>query len=166
MQNQLSLVRGGLFGSVQTNVKFMSTTQQSHRRPAGNGLDMHVGAVIAFAAVAIVCALYTVVVTLSAISTLVFAVLGLVAGACAVTLMQPVPHQEAVSKIGHPVAHPPVPASPVAGTRIRTDAPDDLLAIVRMVRFVDEEAKSGDAAALPTSPFGVPCVSSTCGMSS
>ena len=52
MQNQLSLVRGGLFGSVQTNVKFVSTTPQSHRRPAGNGLDMHVGAVIAFAAVA------------------------------------------------------------------------------------------------------------------
>jgi Flp pilus assembly protein TadB len=80
----------------------MSTTQQSHRRPADNGLDVHVGAVIAFAAVAIVCALYTVVVTLSAINTLVFAVLGLVAGASAVTLMQPVPHQEAASKTGHP----------------------------------------------------------------
>jgi hypothetical protein len=28
-----------------------------------------------------------------------------------------------------------------------------LLAIVRMVRFVDEEAKCGDAAVLPTAPF-------------
>ena len=121
----------------------MSTTPQSHRRPAGNGLDMHVGAVIAFAAVAIVCALYTMVVTLSALNTLVFAVFGLVAGACAVTVMESVPHREALSKTGHPVAKPPVPSPPVAGTRIRTDAPDDLLAIVRMVRFVDEEAKFG-----------------------
>ena len=153
MQNHLSLARGDLFGSVQTNVKFMSTTPQSHRRPAGNGLDKHVGAVIAFAAVAIVCALYTMVVTLSAINTLVFAVLGLVAGACAVTLMKPVPHQETASKIGHPVAKPPVPLHPVAGTRIRTDAPDDLLAIVSLVRFVDGEAESGDAAVLPTAPF-------------
>jgi hypothetical protein len=151
VQNQLSLVRGDLFGSVQTNVKFIGTTPQSHRRPAGNGLDRHVGAVIGFAAVAIVCALYTMVVTLSAINTLVFAVLGLVAGACAVTMMESVPHQEAVSKAGHPVAKSPVP-SPVAGTRIRTDAPDDLLAIVRMVRFVDEEAKCGDAAVLPAAP--------------
>ena len=143
MQNQLSLVRGDLFGSVQTNVKFMGTTPQSHRRPAGNGLDTHVGAVIAFAAVAIVCALYTMVVTLSAINTLVFAVLGLVAGACAVTMMESVPHQEVLSKIAHPVARPPVPSPPAAGTRMRTDAPDDLLAIVSLVRFVDGEAKFG-----------------------
>jgi hypothetical protein len=121
----------------------MSTTPQSHRRPAGNGLDMHVGAVIAFAAVAIVCALYTMVVTLSAINTLVFAVFGLVAGACAVTIMESVPHQEAVSKLGHPPAKLPVPSPPVAGTRIRTDAPDDLLAIVSLVRFVDGETKFG-----------------------
>ena len=121
----------------------MSTTPQSHRRPAGNGLDMHVGAVIAFAAVAIACALYTMVVTLSAINTLVFAVFGLVAGACAVMIMESVPRQEAVSKLGHPPAKLPVSSPPVAGTRICTDAPDDLLAIVSLVRFVDGEAKFG-----------------------
>jgi len=142
VQNHLSLARGDLFGSVQTNVKFMSTTPQSNRRPADNGLDRHVGAVIAFAVVAIVCTLYTMVVTLSAINTLVFALLGLVAGACAVTMMESVPHQEALSKISHAIATPPVPPAPVAGTHIRRDAPNDLLAIVRLVRIVDGEAAS------------------------
>jgi len=142
VQNQLSLVRGDLFGSVQTNVKFMSTTPQSHRRPADNGLDRHVGAVIAFAVVAIACTLYTMVVTLSAINTLVFALLGLVAGACAVTMMESGPHQEALSTISHAMTRPPVPPPSVAGTHIRRDVPNDLLAIVRLVRIVDGEATS------------------------
>jgi hypothetical protein len=135
----------------------MSTTPQYHRRPAGNGLDMHVGAVIALAVVAIACALYAMVATLSAINTLVFAVLGLVAGACAVRVMASVPHQEALS-IGHAIAKPLVPPRPVVGTHIRTDAPDDLLAIVRLVRIVDGETTFSDATSRVSQ--------STCGVSS
>jgi|SRR4026207_2317312 hypothetical protein len=103
----------------------MSTTPQSNRRPEGNGLAIHVGAVIAFTVVAIVCALYTMVVTLPPTNTLVFAVLGLGAGACAVKIMESLPH-------------PTVPPPPIAVTDIRTDASDDLLAIVSLMRVVTE----------------------------
>jgi GAF domain-containing protein len=139
----------------------MSTAPQPNRRPAGNGLVIHVGAVIAFAVVAIVCALYTMVVTLPPGTTLVFAVLGLGAGACAVKIMESMPHQETLSKIGHAIAKPPVPPPPVAVTEIR-HAPDDLLAIVSLVRFVDGEATFGDAAALATAPLSRILTDTTC----
>jgi GAF domain-containing protein len=140
----------------------MRTTPQSNRRPAGNGLVIHVGAVIAFTVIAIVCALYTMVVTLPPINTLVFAVLGLGAGACAVKTMESVPHQEELSKIGHAIAKPPVPPPPIAVTDIRTDAPDDLLAIVSLVRVVDGEAKFGDAATLATASLSRILTATTC----
>ena len=131
----------------------MSTTWQCNRRPAGNGLGIHAGAVIAFTVVGIVCALYAVVVTLPPINTLVFAVLGLGAGGCAVKIMESVPQQEELSRIGYAIAKPPVPPAPLAVTNVRTDAPDNLLAIVRLVRVVDGEAKFGDTATLaPASP--------------
>jgi hypothetical protein len=66
-------------------------------------------------------------------------------------MMESVPHQEAVSKAGHP-------GRKISGTFPGRRDPhsyrcaDDLLAIVRMVRFVDEEAKCGDAAVLPAAP--------------
>src|SRR4029078_2925479 len=44
----------------------------------------------------------------------------------AAEVMEPVPHQEALSKIGRSVSVPHVPPPPVAATDIRTDAPDDL----------------------------------------
>jgi putative nucleotidyltransferase with HDIG domain len=64
----------------------MGTAPQSNRRPAINGLDIHVGAVIVFGFVAIVWAVSTIVVTPPPVNTLVFAALGLVAGACAVKI--------------------------------------------------------------------------------
>jgi len=128
----------------------MSTTPQSNRRPAGNGLVIHVGAVIAFTVVAIVCALYTMVVTLSSINTLMFAVLGLGSGACAVKMMESVP------------AKPPVPPPPLAVTDNRTHAPDDLLAIVSLVRVVDGEAKFGDTATLAAAPLSRILTDTTC----
>src|SRR4029079_15763930 len=64
----------------------MSTAPQATRRPAGNGLDIHVGAVIVSGIVGIVYAIYTMLVTPPPMNTLVFAALGLVAGACAVKI--------------------------------------------------------------------------------
>src|SRR5262245_56704146 len=66
--------------------KFMSTAPQPDRRPAGNGLDLHVAAVIVSGLVGIVYAIYTMLVTPPPMNTLVFAALGLVAGACAVKI--------------------------------------------------------------------------------
>ena len=64
----------------------MSTAPQAARRPAGNGLDVHVGAVIVSGLVGIVYAIYTMLVTPPPMNTLVFAALGLVAGVCAVKI--------------------------------------------------------------------------------
>jgi hypothetical protein len=114
-----------LFGTIQTNVKFMDTAPHPNRRPAGNGLGIHVGAVIVFTVVAIACALYTMVVTMPPINTLMFAVLGLGTGACAVKIMGS-------------VSPPPVPPPPITVTDIPTDASDDLLAIVSLMRVVTE----------------------------
>jgi putative nucleotidyltransferase with HDIG domain len=63
--------------------------------------------------------------------------------------MDPVPHQEALTKIGRAISAPQAPA-PSTATEIRTDAPDDLLAIVSLARVLGGEATFGDAAALAT----------------
>ena len=66
----------------------------------------------------------------------------------AAVAMEPVPHQEALSRIGRAISAPqPLPA-PV--TEIRADAPDDLLAIVSLSRILGGEATFGDAASLAT----------------
>jgi putative nucleotidyltransferase with HDIG domain len=63
--------------------------------------------------------------------------------------MEPLPHQEALSRIGRAIsAAQPPPVAPV--TEIRADAPDDLLAIVSLSRILGGEATLGDAAALAT----------------
>src|SRR6185436_8972645 len=62
-------------------------------------------------------------------------------------VMEPVPHQEALTKIGRAIAAQPVPA-PVA--EVRGDAPDDLLAIISLSRALGGEATFGDAAVLAT----------------
>src|SRR6185503_13066172 len=58
----------------------------SPRRPGITALDIHVGAVILFGFGAIALAIYTMVVTPPPLNTLVFAALGLIAGACAVKI--------------------------------------------------------------------------------
>jgi GAF domain-containing protein len=63
-------------------------------------------------------------------------------------VMEPVPHQEALSKIGRAIAAPQPPAAAV--TEIRGDAPDDLLAIISLSRALGGEATFGDAAVLAT----------------
>ncbi len=59
---------------------------QLSRRPGITALDIHVGAVIVFGFGAIALAVYTMVVTPPPLNTLVFAGLGLIAGACAVKI--------------------------------------------------------------------------------
>jgi putative nucleotidyltransferase with HDIG domain len=76
--------------------------------------------------------------------------------------MEPVPHQEALSKIGRSVSVPHVPPPPVAATDIRTDAPDDLLAIVSLARVLGGEATFGDAAALATAHLSRVLTDTTC----
>jgi putative nucleotidyltransferase with HDIG domain len=65
-----------------------------------------------------------------------------------VVVMEPLPHQEALSKIGRAIAAPQPPAAAV--TEIRGDAPDDLLAIISLSRALGGEATFGDAAVLAT----------------
>lgn len=64
----------------------MGTAPHPNRRPAGNGLDIHVGAVIISGFAAILYAIYSIAVTPPPIDTLVFAGLGLIAGVCAVKI--------------------------------------------------------------------------------
>jgi putative nucleotidyltransferase with HDIG domain len=80
----------------------------------------------------------------------------------AAEVMEPVPHQEALSKIGRSVSVPHVPPPPVAATDIRTDAPDDLLAIVSLARVLGGEATFGDAAALATAHLSRILTDTTC----
>ena len=63
-------------------------------------------------------------------------------------VMEPLPHQEALSKIGRAIAAPQPPAAAV--TELRGDAPDDLLAIISLSRALGGEATFGDAAVLAT----------------
>jgi putative nucleotidyltransferase with HDIG domain len=66
----------------------------------------------------------------------------------AAEVMEPVAHQDALSKIGRAIAAPqPLPA---AVTEIRADAPDDLLAIVSLSRVLGGDATLSDAVALAT----------------
>jgi putative nucleotidyltransferase with HDIG domain len=66
----------------------------------------------------------------------------------AAEVMEPLAHQEALSRIGRAISAPqPLPA-PV--TEIRADAPDDLLAIVSLSRILGGEVTFSDAAALAT----------------
>src|SRR5258705_1837983 len=64
----------------------MPVTPARFRRPAITALDIHVGAVIVFGFAALAAAIYSMVVTPPPLSTLVFAALGVVAGACAVKI--------------------------------------------------------------------------------
>jgi putative nucleotidyltransferase with HDIG domain len=75
--------------------------------------------------------------------------------------MEPVPHQEALSKIGRSVSVPQVPP-PAAATDIRPDAPDDLLGIVSLARVLGGEATFGDAAALATAYLARVLTDTTC----
>jgi putative nucleotidyltransferase with HDIG domain len=67
----------------------------------------------------------------------------------AAVAMEPVPHQDALSRIGRSISAPQTPAV-VPVTEVRADAPDDLLAIVSLSRILGGEATFGDAAALAT----------------
>jgi putative nucleotidyltransferase with HDIG domain len=64
-------------------------------------------------------------------------------------VMEPVPHQEALSKIGRSIVPPP----PAPVPEIRGDAPDDLLAIISLSRVIGGEATFTDAATLATAPL-------------
>jgi len=79
----------------------------------------------------------------------------------AAEVMKPVPHQEALSKIGRAISAPQ-PPPPTVITEIRPDAPDDLLAIVSLSRVVSGEATFGDAAALATSHLSRILADTTC----
>ena len=76
--------------------------------------------------------------------------------------MDPVPHQEALTKIGRAVSAPPLPPPAVPATDIRSDAPDDLLAIVSLARVLGGEATFSDAAALATAHISRILVDTTC----
>src|ERR1041384_4283764 len=69
----------------------------------------------------------------------------------AAEVMEPVPHQDALSKIGRSIAAPQPPPAPL--TDIRGDAPDDLLAIISLSRVIGGEATFADAAVLATAPL-------------
>ena len=79
----------------------------------------------------------------------------------AAEVMEPVPHQEALSKIGRAISAPQ-PPPPTVVTEIRADAPDDLLAIVSLSRVVSGEATFGDAAALATAHLSRILADTTC----
>src|SRR5262245_41580124 len=76
--------------------------------------------------------------------------------------MEPAPHQEALSKIGRAIAKPQMSPPPAAGIEIRSDAPDDLLAIVSLARVLGGEGTFGDAAALATAPLSRILTDTTC----
>jgi hypothetical protein len=64
----------------------MSTSPDSIRRPAIRGLDIHVGAVIVLGMIAIATSLHAIITNPPPLNALLFAALGLVAGACAVKI--------------------------------------------------------------------------------
>src|SRR5205814_8383058 len=65
----------------------MSTSSPlSTRRPAMRGLDIHVGAVIVLGMIAIASSLHAIITNPPPLNALLFAVLGLVAGACAIKI--------------------------------------------------------------------------------
>jgi putative nucleotidyltransferase with HDIG domain len=80
----------------------------------------------------------------------------------AAEVMEPVPHQEALSKIGRAISASQAPPPSITATDIRTDAPDDLLAIVSLARVLGGEATFGDAAALATAHLARILPDTTC----
>jgi putative nucleotidyltransferase with HDIG domain len=66
----------------------------------------------------------------------------------AADVMEPVPHQEALSKINRAIAAPQPPRPAVQPAEVRGDAPDDLLAIVSLSRVLGGDATFTDVAAL------------------
>src|ERR1041384_8242286 len=64
----------------------MNTPSVTVRRPAIRGLDIHVGAVIVLGMIAIAFSLHAIVTEPPPLNALLFAGLGLVAGACAVKI--------------------------------------------------------------------------------
>ena len=74
--------------------------------------------------------------------------------------MEPVAHQDALSKIGRAIAAPQPP--PVPATEVRADAPDDLLAIVSLSRVLGGEATLSDAIALATTSLSRMFPETTC----
>jgi putative nucleotidyltransferase with HDIG domain len=76
--------------------------------------------------------------------------------------MEPVPHQEALTKIGRAISAPQPPPAPVGAIDIRADAPDDLLAIVSLARVLGGEATFRDAAALATTHISRILTDTTC----
>jgi len=66
----------------------------------------------------------------------------------AADVMEPVPHQDALSKINRAIAAPQPPRLAVQMAEARSDAPDDLLAIVSLSRILGGDATFTDAAAL------------------
>jgi putative nucleotidyltransferase with HDIG domain len=68
----------------------------------------------------------------------------------AAVALDPVPHQDALSRIGRAISTPPSAVAVPMVAEVRPDAPDDLLAIVSLSRILDGEATFGDAAALAT----------------
>ena len=82
----------------------------------------------------------------------------------AAEVMEPVAHQDALSRIGRAISAPApgatAPATPL--TEIRADAPDDMLAIVSLSRVVGGDATFGDAAALATAHLSRILPETTC----
>jgi putative nucleotidyltransferase with HDIG domain len=68
----------------------------------------------------------------------------------AVQVMEPVPHQEALTRIGQAVLAPQPPPGVTVPTELRSGEPDDLLAFVSLSRMLDGDATFTDAAALAT----------------
>jgi putative nucleotidyltransferase with HDIG domain len=79
----------------------------------------------------------------------------------AAEVMEPVPHQEALTKIGRAISAPQIPP-PFAGADIAADAPDDLLAIVSLARMAGGEATFRDVAALATAHLSRILPEATC----
>ncbi len=76
----------------------------------------------------------------------------------AAEVMEPVAHQDALSKIGRSISAPPSAAI----TEIRADAPDDMLAIVSLSRVLGGDATFSDAAALATAHLSRLLPEATC----
>jgi putative nucleotidyltransferase with HDIG domain len=80
----------------------------------------------------------------------------------AVDVMEPVAHQDALSKIGRSISAAAPAAPSAAVTEIRADAPDDMLAIVSLSRVLGGDATFSDAAALATAHLSRLLPEATC----
>ncbi len=75
--------------------------------------------------------------------------------------MEPVPHQEALTRIGRAMIAPPPPAAPPTRD-VDADAPEDFLAIVSLSRVMGGDATLQDAAALATTHLSRLLPDTTC----